>query len=45
VDLGCEGKLFKLLPPEKQFETILGMEVSWRSLETAKERLRLNELP
>jgi 3' terminal RNA ribose 2'-O-methyltransferase Hen1 len=46
VDLGCgEGKLLKLLLPEKQFETILGMDVSWRSLETAKERLRLDELP
>jgi 3' terminal RNA ribose 2'-O-methyltransferase Hen1 len=46
VDLGCgEGKLLKLLLSEKQFETILGMDVSWRSLETAKERLRLDELP
>jgi 3' terminal RNA ribose 2'-O-methyltransferase Hen1 len=46
VDLGCgEGKLLKLLLLEKQFETILGMDVSWRSLETAKERLRLDELP
>jgi 3' terminal RNA ribose 2'-O-methyltransferase Hen1 len=46
VDLGCgEGKLLKLFLSEKQFETILGMDVSWRSLETAKERLRLDELP
>jgi 3' terminal RNA ribose 2'-O-methyltransferase Hen1 len=30
---------------EAQFESILGMDVSWRSLETAKERLRLDELP
>jgi 3' terminal RNA ribose 2'-O-methyltransferase Hen1 len=46
VDLGCgEGKLLKLLLLEKQFETILGMDVSWRSLEIAKERLRLDELP
>src|SRR6202789_910132 len=46
VDLGCgEGKLLKLLLSEKQFETILGMDVSWRTLETAKERLRLDELP
>lgn len=46
VDLGCgEGKLLKLLLSEKQFEAILGMDVSWRSLETAKERLRLDELP
>jgi predicted TPR repeat methyltransferase len=46
VDLGCgEGKLLKMLLSEKQFETILGTDVSWRSLETAKERLRLDELP
>jgi 3' terminal RNA ribose 2'-O-methyltransferase Hen1 len=46
VDLGCgEGKLLKLLLSEKQFETILGMDVSWRSLEIAKERLRFDELP
>ncbi|NYF79712.1 3' terminal RNA ribose 2'-O-methyltransferase Hen1 [Granulicella arctica] len=45
VDLGCgEGKLLKLLLSEKQFDTILGMDVSWRSLETAKERLRLDGL-
>jgi len=46
VDLGCgEGKLLRLLLAEKQFESILGMDVSWRSLEIAKERLRLDELP
>jgi 3' terminal RNA ribose 2'-O-methyltransferase Hen1 len=46
VDLGCgEGNLLKLLLSEKQFEAILGMDVSWRSLEIAKERLRLDELP
>ena len=46
ADLGCgEGKLLKLLLSEKQFGMILGMDVSWRSLEIAKERLRLDELP
>ncbi len=46
VDLGCgEGKLLKLLLAEKQFDTILGMDVFYRTLETAKERLRLDELP
>jgi 3' terminal RNA ribose 2'-O-methyltransferase Hen1 len=46
LDLGCgEGKLLRLLLAEKQFESILAMDVSWRSLETAKERLRLDELP
>jgi 3' terminal RNA ribose 2'-O-methyltransferase Hen1 len=46
VDLGCgEGKLLRLLLAEKQFEAILGMDVSWRSLEIAKERLRFDEMP
>ncbi len=46
VDLGCgEGKLLRLLLAEKQFESILGMDVSWRSLELAKEELRLDEMP
>jgi 3' terminal RNA ribose 2'-O-methyltransferase Hen1 len=46
LDLGCgEGKLLRLLLAERQFESILGMDVSWRSLETARERLRLDELP
>ena len=45
VDLGCgEGKLLRLLLAERQFETIVGMDVSWRSLEIAKERLRLDEM-
>jgi 3' terminal RNA ribose 2'-O-methyltransferase Hen1 len=45
LDLGCgEGKLLRLLLAEKQFESILGMDVSWRSLEIAKERLRLDAL-
>lgn len=40
VDLGCgEGKLLKLLIREKQFKKILGMDVSFRSLKIAKERL------
>jgi 3' terminal RNA ribose 2'-O-methyltransferase Hen1 len=42
VDLGCgEGRLMKLLLAEKQFEFVLGMDVSYRSLEIAKERLKL----
>jgi 3' terminal RNA ribose 2'-O-methyltransferase Hen1 len=46
VDLGCgEGKLLKLLLAEKQFEFILGMDVSYRSLEIAKDRLKLEKLP
>ena len=46
VDLGCgEGKLLRLLLADKQFESILGMDVSGRSLEFAKEKLRLDEMP
>jgi 3' terminal RNA ribose 2'-O-methyltransferase Hen1 len=46
VDLGCgEGKLLRLLLAERQFESILGMDVSWRSLEIARERLKLERLP
>lgn len=46
VDLGCgEGKLLRPLLADPQFETILGMDVSWRSIEIAKERLRIDELP
>lgn len=45
VDLGCgEGKLLKLLLKEKQFEKILGMDVSYRTLENAVDRLGYNEM-
>lgn len=46
IDLGCgEGKLIKLLLKEKQFTKILGMDVSFRTLEKAVERLHYNEMP
>lgn len=46
VDLGCgEGKLLRLLLAEKQFDQILGMDVSYRSLEIAKDKLKLDKLP
>jgi len=46
LDLGCgEGKLLRELLKEKQFGLILGMDVSWRALEIASERLRLDRLP
>jgi 3' terminal RNA ribose 2'-O-methyltransferase Hen1 len=46
LDLGCgEGKLLRELLKEKQFEAIVGMDVAIRSLEIAKERLRLDDLP
>ena len=45
VDLGCgEGKLLKLLLVQKQFEFLLGMDVSYRSLEIAKEKLKTDRL-
>jgi 3' terminal RNA ribose 2'-O-methyltransferase Hen1 len=46
LDLGCgEGKLLRSLLADPQFERILGMDVSWRSIEIAKERLHLDHLP
>jgi 3' terminal RNA ribose 2'-O-methyltransferase Hen1 len=46
LDLGCgEGKLLRSLMKEKQFKEILGMDVSYRSLEIAAERLHLDTLP
>ncbi|MGO9113004.1 MAG: 3' terminal RNA ribose 2'-O-methyltransferase Hen1 [Thermoguttaceae bacterium] len=46
LDLGCgEGKLLRELLKEKQFEEIVGMDVAFRSLEIARERLRLDDLP
>jgi 3' terminal RNA ribose 2'-O-methyltransferase Hen1 len=45
LDLGCgEGKLLRMLLAEPQFQFVLGMDVSWRTLETAKERLRFEEM-
>jgi 3' terminal RNA ribose 2'-O-methyltransferase Hen1 len=45
VDLGCgEGKLLKLLLKEPTFSEILGMDVTFRSLEYAQERV-LERLP
>lgn len=45
IDLGCgEGKLLKALLEDRSFERIVGMDVSWRILETASKRLRLDEL-
>jgi 3' terminal RNA ribose 2'-O-methyltransferase Hen1 len=46
LDLGCgEGKLLRDLLAERQFERIVGMDVSIRSLEIAQRRLRLDTLP
>jgi len=46
LDLGCgEGKLLRELLKDKQFEEIVGMDVSIRTLETARDRLKLDRLP
>lgn len=46
LDLGCgEGKLLKLLMKEAQFDNIVGMDVSYRTLEIAKVRLNYERLP
>ncbi len=46
LDLGCgEGRLLQILLKEKQFESLVGMDVSHRSLEIAQERLHLDRLP
>jgi 3' terminal RNA ribose 2'-O-methyltransferase Hen1 len=46
VDLGCgEGRLLRLLLEDRQFTRIAGMDVSYRSLEMAMERLELERLP
>jgi 3' terminal RNA ribose 2'-O-methyltransferase Hen1 len=45
LDLGCgEGKLLRSLLKDAQFEEILGLDVSIRSLETARERLKLDRM-
>jgi 3' terminal RNA ribose 2'-O-methyltransferase Hen1 len=45
LDLGCgEGRLLQMLLADPQFEEILGLEVSWRSLERASSRLKLDRL-
>jgi 3' terminal RNA ribose 2'-O-methyltransferase Hen1 len=46
LDLGCgEGKLLRRLLAERQFTRIVGMDVSYRSLEIAADRLKLERLP
>lgn len=46
IDLGCgEGKLLRELLKDKQFQEIVGMDVSHRSLEVASERLHLDTMP
>jgi 3' terminal RNA ribose 2'-O-methyltransferase Hen1 len=46
LDLGCgEGKLLRALLEEKSITEIVGMDVSFRSLEIASQRLRLERMP
>jgi 3' terminal RNA ribose 2'-O-methyltransferase Hen1 len=46
LDLGCgEGRLLTLLLPDMQFIKISGMDVSYRSLEVAQRRLKLDRQP
>lgn len=46
LDLGCgEGRLLQSLLKEKQFAEIVGMDVSHRGLEIARDRLHYDRLP
>ena len=46
IDLGCgEGKLLRYLLKNKSIEQITGVDVSYRHLEIAKKRLKLDDLP
>ena len=46
LDLGCgEGKLLRELLGDRQFERIVGMDVSVRALEIAVRRLKFDRLP
>ena len=46
LDLGCgEGKLIRELLKDRQFEEIVGMDVSIRSPRSRPARLKLDRLP
>lgn len=46
LDLGCgEGSLLRLLLEHRDFEEIVGVDVSYRALEIGKRRLKLDRLP
>ncbi len=46
LDLGCaQGRLLRRLLDEKQFELVVGLDVSLRALDTTESRLRLDRLP
>lgn len=46
LDLGCgEGKLLQRLLRENKFEEITGLDIAYRALEKARDRLQLDRLP
>jgi len=46
LDLGCgEGKLLRAMLEEKSFTEIVGVDVSYRALEIARDRLKLDRAP
>ena len=46
IDLGCgEGSLLKVLLEDRFFERLMGVDVSFRALERAKKRLRVEQIP
>src|SRR5215207_2759804 len=46
VDLGCgEGRLLQQLLGDRQLVRIVGMDVSYRALEIARDRLKLDRMP
>jgi 3' terminal RNA ribose 2'-O-methyltransferase Hen1 len=46
LDLGCgEGRLLRMLLDERSFRRIVGMDVSYRALEVASDRLKLDRMP
>jgi 3' terminal RNA ribose 2'-O-methyltransferase Hen1 len=46
LDLGCgEGKLIRELLKDRQFEEIVGLDVSIRNLEVAHRRLKVDRVP
>jgi len=46
LDLGCgEGRLLRELLKDKTFAEIVGLDVSYRALEIASQKLRIEDLP
>jgi 3' terminal RNA ribose 2'-O-methyltransferase Hen1 len=46
IDLGCgEGRLLRALVRERSFAEIVGLDVSPRALENARDRLKLEQMP